>query len=168
MFETVSPTNRPLKPLEVPSAFFLADTFKYLDAKHLKGKLLKPDKKLNEDKAMLAGREGLKAKRMIGALRYLWRSSPNACDWRVQDLKDLLQKSPERPQRVPPPENPVPRNLFSSMFWCFFQKKSQTYGKVSRADDDGPSPPHDDGADPSQEDDDGQNQKWIPGMLRPT
>ena len=120
------------KPLEVPSAFFLADTFKYLDAKHLKGKLLKPDKKLNEDKAMLAGREGLKAKRMIGALRYLWRSSPNACDWSVQDLKDLLQKSPERPQRVPPPENPVPRNFFSLMFWCFFLKKSQRHGKVSR------------------------------------
>ena len=116
----------------MPSAFFLADTFKYFDAKHLKGKLFKPDEKLNEDKATLAGREGLKAKRMIGALRYLWRSFSNSCAWRVQDLKDLLQKSLERPHRVPPPENPVPRNATSvQCFGFLLDGNFQVNGKVS-------------------------------------
>lgn len=95
----------------------------YLDRKFLKGKLLKPDSTQNEDKAVLAGREGLKSKRMMGALRYLWRSSPNSCDWRVQDLKDLLQKSPERPHRVPP----VPQKCVFRMLLYFIRVFSTSY-----------------------------------------
>lgn len=63
-------------------------------------KLLRPDVSKNEDKSLLAGREGVKAKRMIGTLRYLWRSSPKSNDPRTQDLKSLLEKSPPRPARV--------------------------------------------------------------------
>jgi len=72
----------------------------YLDRKHFHGKLLKPDIKKKEDKQLLAGREGVKGKRLIGALRYLWRSSSNSLDPRLKDLKDLLQRSPARPLRV--------------------------------------------------------------------
>ena len=92
-----------LASLEVPSAFFLGDVFKYMDFKLFHGKLLKPVQK-GEDKLALAGREGVKAKRLIGALRYLWRSSKNSLDPRVSDLKSLLQRSPARPLRVRDPE----------------------------------------------------------------
>jgi len=74
--------------------------------------MLKPKVSEGEDKVVLAGREGVKAKRLIGALRYLWRSSPNSCDPRLKDLKQLLQRSPARPLRV----NRPPSDL-GSVLW---------------------------------------------------
>ena len=81
---------------QVPSAYFLCDTFLYLD-RLLNKKLLQPSG--NEDKLTLAGREGCKAKRCLGGLRYLWRSSIQGHDPRITDLKSFLLKSPERPRR---------------------------------------------------------------------
>ena len=90
----------------------------YLDKKHFDGKLLKPDIKKQEDKQLLAGREGVKGKRLIGALRYLWRSSGNSLDPRLKDLKSLLQRSPARPLRVaqPPPSSETLINLAKCWF----------------------------------------------------
>ena len=44
----------------------------------------------------VAGREALKCKRLIGALRSLWRSSKESHDDRVHHLKTFLRASPTR------------------------------------------------------------------------
>ena len=56
----------------VPSAYFCTDLFLCLDALFL-GKLLHPT--LTESKKQLAAQEGNRLKGLIGALRFLWRSS---------------------------------------------------------------------------------------------
>ncbi len=61
--------------------------------------MLRPTK--DATKVTLAGREGVKAKKLLGGLRYLWRSTPRSSDPRLQDLKDMLAPSPRLPQRVP-------------------------------------------------------------------
>lgn len=79
----------------------------------LKFKLLQPvkekkgtDKETNKkvDKTTLAGVEGLKLKKLIGALRALWRSSKmQGFDDRVTEMKSYLRASPSpsRPDPMP-------------------------------------------------------------------
>lgn len=79
---------------KVPSAYFLTDCYLYLDIL-LKKRLFKP---ISPDtRNDLAGREGVKGKRMVGALRFLWRSSPEGghCP-RIAELKTYLLPSPRR------------------------------------------------------------------------
>ena len=78
----------------MPSAFFISDAYVYLDL--LLGKrLFRPTSK--DDRVSLALKEGVKAKRLLGALRTLWRSSADgAHDPRVKDLKQHLVASPLR------------------------------------------------------------------------
>ena len=57
----------------VPSQFFVAGTFLFLDKLHL-GRLLQPNK-AGESKQSVAAEEAKKIKLLIGALRRLWRSS---------------------------------------------------------------------------------------------
>ncbi|CAK9091592.1 unnamed protein product [Durusdinium trenchii] len=80
-------------PSKVPSGYYLTDAFLRLDAK-LNRKLFRP--KQGECRMFLAGREGVKAKRCVGAIRYLWRNSHGAHDARVLDLKQCLSPSPPR------------------------------------------------------------------------
>ncbi|CAK9009791.1 unnamed protein product [Durusdinium trenchii] len=92
-------------PRKVPSGYFLTDAFLMLDQK-LGRKLFRP--KAGEDRTYLAGREGVKAKRCIGALRHLWRNTGNAHDSRVQDMKSCLAPSPPRgadEDAMPPAED---------------------------------------------------------------
>lgn len=52
---------------------------------------------MSESRQEMAGREGVKAKKMLGGLRYLWRSSQDgAHDPRIRDLKSFLRSSPRR------------------------------------------------------------------------
>lgn len=61
----------------------------------LKKKLFKP--KAPKTRADLAGQEGVKGKRLLQALRNLWRSSPaGAHDDRLVSLKSFLMPSPPR------------------------------------------------------------------------
>lgn len=89
--------------LKVPSGYFLTDAYLYLDLL-LNKRLFKPkaaDTKENKPavtRAQLAGMEGVKAKKLLGGLRTLWRSSQNgAHDPRVVELKNFLQPSPRKP-----------------------------------------------------------------------
>ena len=78
---------------QVPSAYFLTDCYLYLDLS-LGKKLFKP---VTDSRQEMAGREGVKAKKMMGGLRYLWRSSQDgAHDPRIRDLKSFLRASPRR------------------------------------------------------------------------
>ena len=80
---------------QVPSAFFVADCFLQLHRYYLNGKLFRPDRAQGETVLALAGDEGSKAKRCIGALRYLWRNAKGSShDRHVQELKDFLISSP--------------------------------------------------------------------------
>ena len=56
----------------VPSAYFCTDLFLMLDSLFM-GKLLVPT--ATQSKKQLASEEGAKLKRLMGALRFLWRSS---------------------------------------------------------------------------------------------
>lgn len=87
---------------KVPSGYFLTDAYLYLDLL-LNKRLFKPkaaDPKENKPavtRAGLAGLEGVKAKKLLGGLRTLWRSSQvGAHDPRVVDLKNYLQPSPRK------------------------------------------------------------------------
>lgn len=85
------PTSIP----QVPSAFVLADCFLQLHRYYLNGKLFRPDRTKGETVLAFAAEEGTKAKKCIGALRYLWRNAQEGShDRHVQDLKDLLSASP--------------------------------------------------------------------------
>ena len=76
-------------PVKVPSAYFLTDTFLMLDDL-LKGKLFRA-----HPRHIQAAQEGQRAKKCIGALRYLWRSSQdNADNPEVFEMKQLLEVSP--------------------------------------------------------------------------
>lgn len=79
---------------QVPSAYFIADAVLYLDLL-LSKRLLRPTQ--TDDRVALAGQEGVKGKRLIGALRTLWRSNVDGGhDPRIRDLKSYLQASPAR------------------------------------------------------------------------
>ena len=81
---------------QVPSGYMLTDVFLQLDRK-MNRNLFQPNPKEGEDRMKLAGIEACKCKKLIGALRALWRSSPSSyCD-RMQDLKATLQASPTKP-----------------------------------------------------------------------
>lgn len=85
---------------QVPSAFFIADSFLYLDLL-LNKRLFKPQPPVKGKPAVtrtdLAAREGVKGKRLYGALRFLWRSSPvGGHDPRIVDLKQYLRASPKK------------------------------------------------------------------------
>jgi len=83
--------NKHFAPLQVPSAFYITDCFLYLDL-ILKKKLFKPP--AGETRKDLAGKEGVRGKRMMGALRALWRSSPvGGHDARIAEMKTYLQAS---------------------------------------------------------------------------
>ncbi len=92
------------KPWQIPSVYFLTDIFLYLDLMASK-KLFKP--KEGKTRADCAGSEGLKAKKLLQALRNLWRSSPaGSHDMRICELKSYLSPSPPRGGRraiVPKP-----------------------------------------------------------------
>ena len=60
-------------PTSVPSGFYCADVWLYAD-KLMQGRLLKPTQ-VGETKAIRAGKEGGRIKRLMSGLRYLWRSS---------------------------------------------------------------------------------------------
>eukprot|EP00435_Cladocopium_sp_Y103_P063571 s3038_g25.t1 len=76
--------------------------------RRLKLKMLKPDKTKGEDKMHLAGREALKVKKLLGALRALWRSSSQSHDNRVAVLKSMIQASPARAARNEAEPSPEP------------------------------------------------------------
>lgn len=83
--------------LQVPSGYFLADCFLYLDAL-MRRRLFRPQQ--DECRSTLAAKEGCKAKACIGSLRYLWRNSPGgAHDSNVAKLKELLVVSPLQGKR---------------------------------------------------------------------
>lgn len=82
-------------PLEVPSAYFLTDCWLMVD-KYLGNKLL-CSQSGEDSRVKLAGLEGVKLKRLISALRGLWRSSPKGgADERIVELKSYLRQSPTR------------------------------------------------------------------------
>lgn len=73
-------------------------------------KLFRPSGKF-PSRGDLACEEGVKAKRCLGALRYLWRSSSEgAHDEKLRDMKSYLQDSPlqglARPKPGPPHQAP--------------------------------------------------------------
>ena len=81
---------------KVPSAYLLTDAFLVLD-KRMEKKLFRPSRELNETRMGLAAVEAVKAKRLLGALRSLWRSSPgHGQDTRITHLKSYLMQSPNR------------------------------------------------------------------------
>ena len=81
--------------MQVLGGYFLTDVFLAFDKK-LKCRVFRPDSSLKEDRATLAGREAVKCKRLMGALRSLWRNTRESSDDRVARLKDLLEPSPAR------------------------------------------------------------------------
>ena len=110
---------------QVPSAYFLTDCFLYVDkilsSKQGSSGLYKPqgiDTRLD-----LAAKDGVKAKRCIGSLRYLWRSSEGSYDPRLVDLKAALRPSPHRGQRR---AEPVP--LLCAKTFCKYGRFSARCG----------------------------------------
>ena len=78
----------------MPSGYFIADSFLYLDLL-LKKKLFKPVPP--NTRTDMAGSEAVRGKKLLGALRFLWRSSPQgAHDARLVDLKQYIRSSPRR------------------------------------------------------------------------
>lgn len=80
---------------QVPSAFFLTDVFIWFDGVIMNKKVFKPDYKKKESRMSLASNEAVVMKRLISALRALWRSSQNrGLDNHITDLKSYLRASP--------------------------------------------------------------------------
>jgi hypothetical protein len=87
--------NNNIEPWEVPSAYFICDSFLYLDLL-LKKRLFKPTPP--STRSDMAGKEAVRAKKLMGALRYLWRSSPHGShDARLAEMKGFLEASPRKP-----------------------------------------------------------------------
>lgn len=78
----------------MPSGYFLTDVIMALDGLFHGKLLIDPEKKV--DKLHLAAEEGVRLKRLCGALRALWRSSETGNHPRVTELKALLQPSPRK------------------------------------------------------------------------
>ena len=92
---------RALLDPQVPSAYFMTDVFLMVD-KLLDFKLFKPSKQREETRVSLAGVEGLKTKKLMGALRALWRSSKQqGSDQKITELKSFLRPSPVPRRGVP-------------------------------------------------------------------
>lgn len=80
--------------MQVPSAYFLTDAFLMLDG-FLGKKMIVPTE--TEGKVTLAGQEGVKLKKLLGALRNLWRSNKtNGQDDKITHLKSFLEESPSK------------------------------------------------------------------------
>lgn len=80
--------------MQVPSAYLLTDTFLMLDSM-LDKKMLAPTQ--TEGKLTLAGQEGVKLKKLLGALRNLWRSNKTkGLDDKITHLKSYLLASPSK------------------------------------------------------------------------
>ena len=72
-------------------------------------KILKGDAKLKQSKMTLAAMEACKAKRLLGALRALWRSSAtNGQDGNITHLKSFLRTSPLQKKHGTPASLPAP------------------------------------------------------------
>lgn len=80
---------------QVPSGYYLTDAFLRLD-EIMGKKLLKPNREKRETRMYCAGREAVRAKKCVGALRYLWRSTKTAHDAKVNDMKACLLPSPSK------------------------------------------------------------------------
>ena len=80
----------------MPSGYFLTDVMMMLDQEFFAEKLLVG----HERKLHLAAHEGVKLKKLVGAVRALWRSSPSANHPKVNQLKSLLRKSPPVVKKV--------------------------------------------------------------------
>eukprot|EP00435_Cladocopium_sp_Y103_P070164 s1276_g34.t1 len=92
--------NLPLTVIEVPSAYFLADAFYHLDYL-MQHKLLLPDLAAGQTRLDRAAEEGIRAKRCVVSLRYLWRNSPGgAHSPQVLEMKEYLQSSPVQLRRL--------------------------------------------------------------------
>ena len=93
-----------LRVAQIPSAYYLADAFLFMDS--LLGKrVFKP--RPGYSRGDLAAEEGVKAKKCLGALRYLWRSAKGGHDEKVRDLKGYLEESPLQGRERPPPGPPM-------------------------------------------------------------
>ena len=82
----------------------MTDVFLRLDRK-LNKKLFVPD--AANDRLALAAKEGCKCKKLLSALRALWRSSHDSHDDRLSTLKSYLQCSPTRRAASPAPSSRV-------------------------------------------------------------
>ena len=64
-------------------------------------KLLLPDLAAGQTRLDRAAEEGIRAKRCVGSLRYLWRNSPSgAHSVKVMEMKECLQSSPVQLRRM--------------------------------------------------------------------
>ena len=88
--------------LQVPSGYFLTDVFLDFD-RQMQANVFKPDRsKLKESKMSLASNEAVIMKKLVGALRSLWRSSQEkGCDEKVTELKGYVLPSPLRRAQQP-------------------------------------------------------------------
>lgn len=84
-------------PDRVPSGFLMCDVILMLN-EFLMDKLLLPEDPnapvTREDQVEMAKEEMNRMKKLLGALRYLWRNGPGSHDQRVADLKAFLVPSP--------------------------------------------------------------------------
>ena len=81
--------------LQVPSAYFLCDVFLYLDTL-LDRKLFRVNEQRGP-RTVQAGQDAQRAKRCIGAVRYLWRNAKTGShDPAIQEMKDALVDSPRQ------------------------------------------------------------------------
>lgn len=76
---------------KVPSGYFLTDVMMYTDVL-FKGRLLKGA----ASKLQLAADEGVKLKKLVQAVRNLWRASPHGNHPHVTELKNLMRPSPRK------------------------------------------------------------------------
>ena len=92
---------------QVPSGYYICDCFLRLDA-ILNNKLFRYDpKNPQKTRVSMAATEAVRVKKCLGALRYLWRNSPEASHAEaVQEMKDLLVASPLQCHRSPLPSGP--------------------------------------------------------------
>lgn len=100
------PDNMSFLPWKVPSGYFLTDVVLELD-RLLQDKLLQGP----QSKLQIAADEGVKLKRLIQAVRNLWRSSPCGNHPRVTELKQILRPSPAKQLQIVTQRN--------SEFWKF-------------------------------------------------
>ena len=96
----------------------------------------------------LAAIEAVKAKRILGALRALWRSSPQGGhDQRVTHLKTFLLSSPNRRAgREAAAEAPAPPPLAAAP-QVVDESEGEDEGNAAAADDDAPHDHVEDGSD---------------------
>ena len=100
--------------LQVPSGYFLTDCILRLDELFESKMLVGGSSKLQ-----LAAEEGVKLKKLMGAVRSLWRSSPAAGSHpKVTELKEMLRPSPTRSRARSPVSWHGICNCLSSLLLC--------------------------------------------------